>query len=816
MEGQNLGGVYYEVGADIEPLLQGSNKAKQALDAMGDNANKSANGFKTLETQAKRSTIAINQATNGASKFRGVAGQMGYQLQDVAVQLQMGQNALMVFGQQGSQLAGAFGPGGAIVGAIIAVAAAVGSALIPNLIDASTSVEDIESALDTLNKTISFSKNGVAALSNDYALLAKTNRALAEAVRDNALAKLEQDASKAGDAIKGVIAEQSSWLGSFGGGVANVQVMGGALAALSITTDDYSEATKQAAHAGLAFQAQSNTINATVGMLADNFGISADQAYILARRMIDVANNPTPQAVNQLNTYLATLHSTTEGGSNALQDFKTNITNAGAEVSKITAALEMFKNSMNGVIATAQQQANFEAMLESLKQQEIGYRKGAQAAKEYAIEHADLNEQQKKELIEQSRVTEGARKESEARKKAEQEARKHSNTVNQSANTLSRMAQQYDIAQLKAQGLEREAAQLAAVQSLGEKATNAEAMAAANLAGKLFDLTKAEEARRQSKQGQKFAQQEIASSRAQVNPATGQAVDPLAQVNLEEQQKLEALAQYQETDKQNTQLYEDAKTAIQQQASNERQRIAQEEAETNRRNLSDLLGNTSDFFGQMAGAIGDYAGESSGAYKALFAVSKGFAIAQAALNLQTAIGNAMALPWPANIPAIAAAIAQGTQLISSVRGVNYGGGRKNGGGVKPGRVYEFGEGGLPEMLQMGGKNYLLPGNNGTVISNKELMGSNGQPQIPKASNGSQQLKNTANNDRGSSNSVSVVPNFTVLVENHGSPMEVLGQQYEKGMNEDDVIRVVVSNVQQGGEISQAFSRHHQAPRRAAE
>jgi hypothetical protein len=45
-------------------------------------------------------------------------------------------------------------------------------------------------------------------------------------------------------------------------------------------------------------------------------------------------------------------------------------------------------------------------------------------------------------------------------------------------------------------------------------------------------------------------------------------VDPLAQINLQETQKLEAIAKYQELDKQNTQLYEDAKTAIQLQASN--------------------------------------------------------------------------------------------------------------------------------------------------------------------------------------------------------------------------------------------------------
>lgn len=133
----------------------------------------------------------------------------------------------------------------------------------------------------------------------------------------------------------------------------------------------------------------------------------------------------------------------------------------------------------------------------------------------------------------------------------------------------------------------------------------------------------------------------------------------MAQVNLQEQQKLEALAKYQEIDKQNTQLYEDAKTAITQSASMQRRQIQDEESDRQQQNMSQLLGSSSQFFGEMAGLVGDYAGESSAAYKTLFAVSKAFSIAQATMNMVMAISNAAALPWPANIPAIAVAAAQG-------------------------------------------------------------------------------------------------------------------------------------------------------------
>ncbi|WP_058195508.1 phage tail length tape measure family protein [Xanthomonas translucens] len=45
----------------------------------------------------------------------------------------------------------------------------------------------------------------------------------------------------------------------------------------------------------------------------------------------------------------------------------------------------------------------------------------------------------------------------------------------------------------------------------------------------------------------------------------------------------------------------------------------------------------------------------------------------------------------------------------------YGGGRASGGPVSSGKYYEVGEQGRPELLQQGGKSYLIPGNDGTVI-----------------------------------------------------------------------------------------------------
>lgn len=46
---------------------------------------------------------------------------------------------------------------------------------------------------------------------------------------------------------------------------------------------------------------------------------------------------------------------------------------------------------------------------------------------------------------------------------------------------------------------------------------------------------------------------------------------------------------------------------------------------------------------------------------------------------------------------------------------NFGGGRAIGGKVSQGRIYEVAEGGRPELLESGGRTYLMPGSDGTVI-----------------------------------------------------------------------------------------------------
>ncbi|MDO9663862.1 phage tail length tape measure family protein, partial [Glaesserella parasuis] len=102
-----------------------------------------------------------NQATNKMKNIRGVAGQLGYQIQDIAVQLQMGQNAFMVFVQQGSQILSILGPMGAVAGAVLAISGAMAGALLPSLVETTEASEVLATAQKNLNEVVTQTESGV-------------------------------------------------------------------------------------------------------------------------------------------------------------------------------------------------------------------------------------------------------------------------------------------------------------------------------------------------------------------------------------------------------------------------------------------------------------------------------------------------------------------------------------------------------------------------------------------------------------------------------------------------------------------------------
>jgi hypothetical protein len=73
--------------------------------------------------------------------------------------------------------------------------------------------------------------------------------------------------------------------------------------------------------------------------------------------------------------------------------------------------------------------------------------------------------------------------------------------------------------------------------------------------------------------------------------------------------------------------------------------------------------------GSIADAMGNMFGRQSAEYRVAFGIQKAFATAQAVLALNEAILNAMTVPWPANIPAVATAIGLGATIMSNIASV---------------------------------------------------------------------------------------------------------------------------------------------------
>lgn len=77
----------------------------------------------------------------------------------------------------------------------------------------------------------------------------------------------------------------------------------------------------------------------------------------------------------------------------------------------------------------------------------------------------------------------------------------------------------------------------------------------------------------------------------------------------------------------------------------------------------------SETFDSLASIARDSMGEQSAVYKAMFTVSKAFAIADSIIKIQQGIANALSLPFPANIGAAAAVAAQAASIISNIQAV---------------------------------------------------------------------------------------------------------------------------------------------------
>lgn len=144
----------------------------------------------------------------------------------------------------------------------------------------------------------------------------------------------------------------------------------------------------------------------------------------------------------------------------------------------------------------------------------------------------------------------------------------------------------------------------------------------------------------------------------ELNPVLGQ----IEQTKEQEAQRLAVLEEARQLDLVNEQQYQDMKTQIQESGEEQRNRIMTQ-------NAAMLLGSTGDLFGGIADVLRQSQGEQSSIYKAMFATSKAFAIAQAGVLMWQNVAEASKVGFPWNIPLIAGALAQGVSILSNLSSV---------------------------------------------------------------------------------------------------------------------------------------------------
>lgn len=169
-----------------------------------------------------------------------------------------------------------------------------------------------------------------------------------------------------------------------------------------------------------------------------------------------------------------------------------------------------------------------------------------------------------------------------------------------------------------------------------------------------------------------------------------------------------------------------AMIALAQETSDKVAAITQAKTDKQLQSQHELLQASASGFDAMAGLAETFAGKQSGAYKAMFAVSKAFSIADAALSIQAGMAKAQSLAFPLNISEYARVAATGAGILSSIKSINYGGGRQYGGGVSAGSLYKVNETGMPEMFTASnGSQYMMPTSNGNVTPANQLGGGGG-------------------------------------------------------------------------------------------
>lgn len=377
------------------------------------------------------------------------------------------------------------------------------------------------------------------------------------------------------------------------------------------------------------------------------------------------------------------------------------------------------------------------------------------------------------------------------------------------AEKLEKLRQQTMLNATSTSELSREQAILNAQQSLGKAATQEQIKLAGEYAAKIWDQKNALKEQAAAEKEKQRVEQSYQGLRAIASPTTG--------IDSEYQQRMADLDAYAAAYPQKITEIEQTRAAIE--AQYRQQRIDAMRQEWSQQNAATQAAAAAfDAFGQTAGnALTGILTGSMSVSEALRSIGSnilssvinafvqmgiqwaqsvimgqaGMAAASAATIAQAAAISAAMAPAAAMTSLATAgtnsapAMAGMSATVGLAKTLSIAGALKNGGPAQEGSMYRVGENNLPEIFQASnGHQYMIPGDSGRVISNKDLTGGGGGVVV---------YNNVINN----------------------SSAQVSSSARDNG-DGSVTIETIVSDIENNGPIGQSISRNYSANRRATE
>lgn len=693
---------------------EGARQAAQELDKLSTSANTAEGAVQKLTPAVEKTNSATSKAAgDGLSKFRNAAGQVGFQVQDMVVQLQSGTSAFVAIGQQGSQLAGAFGPGGAVLGAIIALASAVGGVLYKSLTSAEAGTKDLEAAQEQLKSTFQQTSSGTFELTDGLIQLTQISREAAET--QLALAKANADiiAQQTAKAIQEDAKSWETWKASTSAAISQYD----ALVAKGADVGDTLEklgGTYEGNIVGVNMLAQN------IGELSDKFGVNREQALEMiaaqsafnkeptaenARRISDVFTEWLGTSKN-LNPELVRLTKSANDNATALENAEKS-TRAAAEAQKnlgnnVNATTQRLREQNDAIVKNqqiailsdrervkAQAQADKEAFAKRegvTKEQIAAYNAARDTEAQQDIARIDATEKAKTERVNAAT----AKREAAQIKREETQAQRQKKAAQDFLDTLAR--QNSD--ELKAIDAQ-ERQKLGKLQKfnemghiVGQQYEDAKTQIALDADSKRNELLQ--------KQTEEWAKDQNSADTllAQIQAANE---GELGEFRRQQQKKLEILEEYHAKGRYTEEQFQAAKDSLAKESLIKQSTYAAQQF--------------SNVFGDLSSAMKEGSKEAKA-----FAVAQ--AIMQTYLGAVSAYQSASAIPvigWAMGPIAAAAAVAAGLANVGRIRAA-----REQGGNLAVGQMSTIAERGKPEVIMPASASRVR-----TAEQMRQIMGENG-------------------------------------------------------------------------------------------